>query len=282
MIKKTQLYTLDFWVITFMFAVCAAFLFFSEIIPSDFLIKENYFKNNSQYIYKKDLHRMMLCSNAFYSDKLEKYYQDPELLFEESAYLFKSKFKNKKTALVIIDNVYLVVHRYTKASFWDFIFSIPFRTSQAYRAWSNGLILIKQGIHSTKPLIVIEKRVGPYCTSSYLVTNYITGLQGTQFFKENSAFKEKWEDAAENIKEMLKKLDSSKIKHLNFSLNNFIVKDETPYLIDLELLRKYRFKTFFSKKNISSSYLSALENELINLNSDAHLIFHDQSLVSSL
>lgn len=279
--KRARIATLDFWIIALMLSLCFGFLVYSEVIPSDFFLSERFYKKDPHYYFKKEAHRMMLCHKSFYNNELTKYYDDPELFFKNAVFVLKSKYKNKETAVIAIDDISLVVHKYYKKNLLDYLLSIPFKPSEAFRGWYYGQILMKNKIACSKPILVIEKRIGPYCTSSYLVTSYITGLSGYDFFKDNSPYQEKWAETTDNIQQLLTNLNKIKVTHSDFELKSIIVKDDLPYLVDLDKLQRFRYKSTSSERIRLKKYFINLKSELNQKESKAYQLFEDKTIILS-
>ncbi len=279
--RRQRLYSLDFWVIPLLTLGCLVYLIFGEVFPTDFFLTTNTFKKNSNFVFQKHLNRMMLCSKSFYQADFEKYFQDPELLFENTSYFFINSHKGKKVALVSIKGTHFVAYKYTPRTLWGYFTKLPFQASKAFRSWHYGHLLSSLDINTTKPLLLIEKRLGPFCFSSYLITSYISGVKGAEYFNESSAFKEKWPETTKKILNTINLLSHSKIVQQNFSLNNFIIDGNQPYLVDLDKLHSYPFSHKLYQKRHYKNYLTSLEQDLKLSDEMASHIFQNQALVSN-
>lgn len=221
---------------------------------------------------------MMICKKSFFTEDLNKYFQDPELLFEQTTFHFKSKFKDKRMAVVKLGGAHFVAQEFSSSGINNLLLFVPFRATRAFRAWFYGNKLANKKILCAKPLLFIEKRLGPFRSKSYLLVNYITGLSGGEYFENLSAFKEHWPLAVESIHQQLLQLEDLQIKHIDFGLDSFMIKLGDPYLIDLENIKGYKFHSIFPKKKISHKYFTSLKEEIQNSNSSAYELF-DQKLL---
>lgn len=223
---------------------------------------------------------MMICRKSFYSEKLRKYYKDPELLFEQTTFHFKSKFKDKRMGVVKIGGDHFVAQEFSSTGLHKLLSFLPFRATRAFRAWFYGNKLMNEHVLCAKPLLFIEERLGPFRFKSYLVVNYITGLSGGEYFENVSAFKEHWPSVIESIHKQLNQLEALQVKNIDFGLDSFMVKNNQPYLIDLENIRGFKFRSFFPKKKTSQMYFTSLKEEVKNTNSSAFQLFHEKSIRS--
>lgn len=280
--RRQRLYSLDFWTIFLLSLGCFAYLIFTEVFPTDFFLSSNSFKKNPDFVFQKNSSHKMLCLKSFYQNDFNKYLQDPELLFENTSYYFTSCYKDKKIALVSIEGTYFIAHKFTPKSIWTYFTRIPFQASEAFRAWYYGHLLSKLNINATKPLLIIEKQTGPFCFTSYLITSYVSGINGDEYFKKSSAFKEHWPETSANILKTINDLSLSKIVQNNFCLHNFIIKDNQPHLIDLDKLHSYPLSHRLHQKRHFNKYFSSLENNLEFSSIEAYNIFKNQALVSRL
>ena len=257
---------------------CAVYLVFGELFPSDFYLSARSFKKNPNFVYQKDNFRTMISSKSFYREEFSIYYKEPERLFEGTSYLFSSHYKNTKVAVVTINGLHYVARKFQPDNLWAYLLQLPFKSSNALRAWYYGHMLSKLNINASKPVLMIEKRIGPFCFSSYLLSSYISGDKGDEYFQDSSPFKESWPEASSNLLKMLEKLSLSKIMHYNICLNNFIIKDNKPYLIDLEKLHKYPFSHKIHQKKHYNQYFSSIEKDLMESTLEGYNIFQEESL----
>lgn len=279
--KRLGRLSIDSLVLFLIVSCCFAFLIFSQILPFDFFLSHSKFQKESDYIYTRNLSRMMICSKAFYNPDFKEYYDNPEALFANSAHHFYSPYKNKRIAVVSIQGSFFVAHKFINNSFWSYIMQITAKASPAFRAWYYGHLLAKLGIHVAKPLLVIEKRFGPFCVSSYLVTSYLSGISAFEYFKEDSPFKEHWAETSDNLINTLTTLNQAKIVYLNLRLHNFVIKNNQPYLIDLDRLHKFHFShTKYQQKHLKQ-YCISLEKDLKNAHSDASTLFTNKRVLLS-
>lgn len=271
--KRKRFFSLEFGTLFLLFIGYIFYLCLHNILPGDFFISMDTFKKDSEYVFQKDLSRIMICSKSLYNSDYQNYYHNPDALFNNTEYLFPSKYKNKQVAVVKLDGNYFIAQKFRPYNIWSFLSIFLCRTSFAYRAWYYGHFLNKNQIPAAKPLMFIEKKFGPFCLSSYLITSYIPGIKGEEYFATDSAFSEHWPETSASLLKTIQQLEKLKIFHPDFSIENCIIKDETPYLIDLEKMHRA-----MNSKNLSKQYISSMKKNLSNTSKNAHQVFFEQTL----
>ena len=104
---------------------------------------------------------------------------------------------------------------------WQRILSV-FRGSSSKREYENCNKILSEGFLGAEPVLVIEKKKGPFVTESSFVSGFIEGQEGNfQNLKE--------------IGEELDKIHQAGYLHGDSQLVNFMVSDEGVYLIDCKL-----------------------------------------------
>ncbi len=121
------------------------------------------------------------------------------------------------------------------------------RPSRAWHAWKNGLTLEFYHIKTPKPLAIYEKRFGPFRSTAYLMMESIDGMDIVQFSKEHIENQQQLATMATEIATLLKKFQYTKIAHGDLKGSNIIIKNNQPYLIDLDAMKNYRTPLFFHK-----------------------------------
>ncbi len=279
MFSRQRRFSLEIFLWISLLLAFATVLHLCKISPFDWFVSDNLFKNNPQYVYKKDFNRLVITENSFYAPRLEKFIANPDLLFENVIHQFTSRYKGKKIAVVHLDGMCFIAHQFKKKSLLQWLTAFFSSPSQAMRTWYYRDLLESNGINCCKPLFLVEKRFGPICTSSYLLTNYILGCTGNEFFSQNSTSKDKWPEVVENIQQVLTRLSDAKIEYSKFAMNDVIIKNSRPYLIDLDKLQRTFYRTKSMRTKTLNKNLSLVENEMLESGSDAYEIFHKKNII---
>lgn len=267
--------SINFWIISVIFGVSLFYAALSEIFPIDWFMTSRPFRSNPDFIYKKNATRLLIAPQANNYFSYEPYFKDPDLLFEKTDHIFKDRKNRNKVALVEIEGVHYVVKKFKITGFNNWIKSFPFRASKAFRSWQYANYLTELNIPTPKPLMLIEKRVGPFWTDSYLVCEYLNGQTGKEYFSKDSPFKEHWKDSLNELKSLLEVLNAHQIIHADFSLNNIIVHERKIYLLDLSSLHLYHFDHAFYKRRYRNQHLEKLKRKFEELDSKASLLYKD-------
>lgn len=275
MIKKIQkkFFSLEFFFSATLLLGYIFYLSLNNILPSDYYISMGSFKKDPEYVFQKKFSRVMLCFKPLYNASFKDYYDNPDAIFTKTEYLFPSKFKNKQVAVVNLDGNYFIAQKFRPYNFLSFLSIFLCRTSYAYRAWHYGHLLSKHQIPAAKPLMFIEKKFGPFCVSSYFIAGYIPAIGAEIYFAPNSAFTEHWPETSTNLLKTIAQLEKLKLFYRDFCLENCLIKDETPYLIDLERIHRAIYSKHLSKQQISS-----LKKNLNEASISARHVFFEQSI----
>jgi heptose I phosphotransferase len=159
------------------------------------------------------------------------------LLNHPESYFNGTLLKHDATTSVVkahIDDRFLIVKRYNIKSFWHAM-NRGVRKSRAHICWENAERLIHLGINTAKPVAMIEKRLGPFRSTAYFISEHIEGeLASTYFSLENSSSK-----AAKHVSALIKQLYQVSISHGDLKATNIIISQDKPWLIDLDGMRQH-------------------------------------------
>lgn len=267
MYPKVPFYrSLNFWILSFVIVISLFYTCFSEIFPIDWFMTSQRYKNNPQFIYRKSFFTLFIQDKSLSYMDGEKYFKEPELLLQNIDYIFKDRQNKTKIALVDLEGKQCLVKKYDISNPISWFKNVPFRASKGFRSWYYAHELEKIGVKTAKPLFFIEKKWGPFWGSSYLVTEYIDGSKGSDYFGEHSPFKGRWNQALGQIDQLLSNLNNHLIIHGHLSLNNLIFYENEPYLIDLEHIHAYHFDHPFYRRRYQSQHLNSLRRRLKEIN----------------
>ncbi len=239
---------------------------FTERVPVDRWINSNPFKNNSTYTYSNQFKRRLIVSNSDLPVSLDKFYENPEALFQNTDRLISDMQLNPqiptKVALVQIEGRPYIAKKYHRVNFlrWTKIF--PIRGSYAYKSWYYADLLNQLGVQVAKPLLLIEKKFGPFWITSYTLQEYINGIKASQYFGHCTEFDEGWQTSLQELKELLNTLNKRHIAHRDLHLDNIMIQDGKPILIDLDYMRSYYFSHAFKLFSRNKKDLKKLSRDI--------------------
>ncbi|MCF7958826.1 MAG: lipopolysaccharide kinase InaA family protein [Phycisphaerae bacterium] len=143
----------------------------------------------------------------------------------------------------------VVIKRYNNKGF---IHSLrhTIKRPRARRCWLNAYRLNILGIETPTPLAYIEKRKGPVVWQSYLVTEFVNGVDICHFLEGKQTSKQECDAVIRQVKGVLERLKSHCICHGDMKPANIIVGQMGPSLIDLDAMTVLRWKwLFFFRKS---------------------------------
>lgn len=183
----------------------------------------------------KAWNKLFLCDRDYYSPAMQSFLREPD------RYLLKGEtLKQGITTTVVkinIDNQDFVVKRYNLKSFlfWLNICLLPTRASIC---WNNAQLLLKNHLHTPKPVAIIEKRFGFLRRSSYYITRFVSGVTADKYFCEESDAKKR-SLVVRKLANVFLTLRQLAIRHGDAKATNFIISESDIYLLDLDAMRNY-------------------------------------------
>lgn len=182
-------------------------------------------------------------------------FANPDKVMHENAVrLFKEDPRDTSTVVQVnYCGHNFIIKRYNLKGFWHTI-KRAIMPSNARRSWGNALMLHELAIPSIKPVALIENRCAFLKGRTYLVTKYVQGVLGIDYFHPNSPTQVHWEEAMMNIRSLVGLMREHCIVHDDFSFLNLLMVGEQPVLLDLDHLQRY------SKPN--AAFLKAHQRDL--------------------
>ncbi|MCH9634067.1 MAG: hypothetical protein S4CHLAM7_08050 [Chlamydiae bacterium] len=272
-LKKFYPKSSNFWIISSVSIIAVFYTFFSEIVPHDWFMTSRSYKKNSAFSYKKTFRRLLIADNTNFQCVEEKYFDQPDLLFEKTDHLFKNRRHKTKVALVEVNGRRYIAKKYNIPSFKVWLWQVPIRSSKAFRSWYYGNALYDLNIATPKVQLLIEKKIGILWTECYCLSDFIDGVLAVDYFNENSPFKEEWEKTIHELKNLIDQLNSHYIIHGDLSLNNIVIQNGTPFLIDLDRVHQYSFNHTYYKVRYKTQHLARLTKKFGEVSREAQLIF---------
>ncbi len=266
---RLKLFGITLAISSLIFALCILNFPIREFVTS---LK---YQNSSSYIYKKTGNRKLIASCSNCPFPLEKYFENPDLLFENVEYLFKDAPEKKgipvKVALIKIDGKQYVAKKYYPTNLSKLKCLLPIRSSKPYRSWYFAHFFEKLKIATPACLLLIEDKKGPFCVRGYTVHEYIDGVTAYVFFSPDSPYKNEWEQTLIEIHHLLKQLSKYKITHRSLHLDNIIIKDGKPALIDLDKTQHffplYPYKSLHKDKKDRNKFIEKFSETTESKNS---------------
>ncbi len=194
------------------------------------------FRECTSFVCHKSWNRFMVCDRNFYYGEMKKLIADPDSVIDSSRLL---KDGNSSTvALVEVDGKRIVIKRYNIKNFIHALKRCA-RNTRAWSSWRNAHRLESLGIPTPKPIAFLEKRWGPFRSTSYYISEYIDGTDLYRLITSDRSKEINIEALSIRFGEILKLLADACMSHGDFKATNFIVAGEKLYIIDIEGMREH-------------------------------------------
>ena len=113
--------------------------------------------------------------------------------------------------------------------------------STARKSWLDARYLCQAGVPTPQPRAFLERRVGPFKSQSYLLTDYVPGTSLYRFMRFGSPSQQAVQALARQAAAIWQQLVDLRIQHNDFQTENLLVDPQGKlWLIDLERLRPHK------------------------------------------
>jgi tRNA A-37 threonylcarbamoyl transferase component Bud32 len=205
------------------------------------------YRTCSEFIRSQNQKQLAISRRDMQGETLGRLLEDPDAFMRDGTTL---KAGNTSTVVrVQADDCDWVIKRYNIKSPWHAL-SRCFRPTRAWISWGNGHLLKISGIATPRAIAVIEKRIGPFRSTGYYVCNFVTGLHAEDFFHDDTVDALVKKQAAENFVHLFELFHKLKISHGDSKATNFLIRDNEPWVLDLDAMQECcsseRFEKLFS------------------------------------
>lgn len=177
-----------------------------------------------------------------------------QCISQDSDYYFCQKILKDDVATTVVDAVVgqknMIIKRINAQNIFTVLRRI-FYTSRVEKNWKYAQFLTQHGIDTFIPIMLVKKKCLGICVASYLYMSKIEGIQAATYF-EQATENTNWNELADKIIALIKKLNRLRIRHRDLNLSNIIIDQENkPYLIDLDAMKQdFRVGNFLYKREI--------------------------------
>jgi tRNA A-37 threonylcarbamoyl transferase component Bud32 len=183
---------------------------------------------------QQDFNQLLLANRGVALSSIKEFFSQPDNWLDESTLIKDGD--TTTVALVVLQNVPLVLKRYNMVSVWHRL-KRSIQPSRAMRCWHNALRLRALGIHTPKPVAVFERRWGPLRGTAYLLTDYIVGTRVSRYLAANPEL-EQTNKIVRAFKQLFTQLLKANICHGDTKADNFIWTDQQQlWAVDLDGMR---------------------------------------------
>jgi len=245
-----------------------------EVRKSKYRTEKDYlkkiFRESTSFICDKSMRRYMICGRAYYDDVMAAFLDNPDAVLKEGRML---KDGNSSTVYLIeLSGRLLVVKRYNMKNMWHAL-RRACRQSRAWVSWRNAHLLKSVGVNTPNPVAMMEKRLGPFRSVSYILTEYIDGTDIYHLVNSDKAGEIGLPGLVKQFGELLRMFVSSSISHGDFKATNFILSENKLFITDLDAVCKHRFTWRFQK-----AFMKDLDRLMQNWKNVPHIdaLFRDE------
>lgn len=202
------------------------------------------YRESTAIVCRKSFDRFMVCQRACYDEAMAAFLDNPDAVLKEGRIL---KDGNSSTVFLInLSRRPLVVKRYNMKNMWHAL-RRSYRQSRAWVSWRNAHLLKSIGINTPNPVAMMEKRLGPLRSVSYILTEYIEGTDTYHLLNSDKAGEIDLPGLVKQFGDLLMKFAYSSISHGDFKATNFILSDKGLFIADLDAVRRHKLKGRFNK-----------------------------------
>jgi hypothetical protein len=113
--------------------------------------------------------------------------------------------------------------------------------SPAKKSWRDSQFLLAAGVPTPQVRAYVERRIGPFNRSSYLLTDYVAGTSLYRLMRFEQPSADFIAHLADQVAVIWQRLDDAGIWHNDFKTENLLVDPQGKiWLIDLERMRRFR------------------------------------------
>lgn len=222
------------WIYLIIITALLSLLSFHIIYPNNSSISESFFRDNPDFFYEKEGRNLLICRGDDYTDDLKKLALNPDHPFETK----KSWIKDDQERSILtwrMSGKKYVIKRYNACSIAHWLKQlVKYSSSTALQSFYYSYLLDQIDIKSAKAVAIIEKRVGPFLSTSYQVMEHIKGTKGSDFFDEATLAELDYDRSIKETVKLARKLENANLVHSELKLNHIVYVDGSPYLLDLD------------------------------------------------
>ncbi|WP_155309205.1 lipopolysaccharide kinase InaA family protein [Desulfosarcina ovata] len=205
-------------------------------IVSKGYLKKNY-RESTETVCRKSFSSFVLCKRDHYTKSMESFLGNPDIAFDSPEMIMLKNGNSTTVVRLTVDGMDLVIKRYNAKNIFRG-FRHAFKKSYADRSWGAAHYLINNGIKTARPIAMKEMRIGPFRGKSYLVCEYIDGINALDYFID-PAFKDK-KIMAQKVVGIFNQLELLRVRHGDMKATNILIYYNNPYLIDLDSMVIYK------------------------------------------
>ncbi|WP_299728726.1 lipopolysaccharide kinase InaA family protein [uncultured Endozoicomonas sp.] len=195
---------------------------------------EKIFRTCTDFVAESKFNKFQVINRTEIRPALTEFMADPEPLINAGKVL-KRGSTNTVSIVTLSDQTQVFVKRYKSTKGLLHWFLRGFRQSRARNGWYTAHYLLRLlGIDTPKPIALMEYKVGPFVTCSYLVTAFVEAEDALHYFNELKTITPEATTRSKLLKDTLKVLKDALFFHGDMKATNFLFAYGHPLVIDLD------------------------------------------------
>jgi len=199
------------------------------------LVLNKLFRDTTANVCVQDWSRFLVYRRDLTAPAWQAFIADPDAAMARGVML-----KNGNSSTVVrvrIAGRDVVVKRYNLKNFWHGVKRLLFPT-RAWHSWRNAHMLEMLGIATPKPLLMLERRIGPLRRVAWYVAEHVEGVDVQSLLREEQVGSALWQETLEQFRQLFSALREYAIVHGDTKANNFIRSGQALQVLDLDAMRR--------------------------------------------
>lgn len=204
-----------------------------------YVCQRKVFRSSTAIICRKSWWQFSACVREHDSENMRLFLSNPEAMLNGPV---KKTLKNGNSSTVVLIEINgrkYVVKRYNIKSFWHGI-KRALQATRAAISWRNGHGLVLAIIPTAKPVALLEKRFGPFRSTSYFISEHVPNITLQNYFSASNSLEENM-FIGEKVMDLIKRLANMHISHGDLKATNILMVGSDPLIIDLDAMHLHRF-----------------------------------------
>lgn len=196
------------------------------------------YRSCSEFVRTRRGGQVAICRRDAQGGALEAFLNDPDAFMSRGELL---KDGNSATVVRIRrDGIDWVVKRYNIKNPWHAL-SRCVRPTRAWVSWGNAHRLKISGIATPRAVALLEKRFGPLRSTGYYVSDFLDGDSAEDILRDERVSASLKERATAEFVGLFGLLSQLGIAHGDCKANNFLIRDQRLWVLDLDAMRESVF-----------------------------------------
>lgn len=219
---------------------------------------EGFVRGMEEY-HKKTFSIYIRCRHQFMTDSMKVLLNDPDqFLYNPQTHIIQNNFKST-LGIVAMDGRKIVIKRHNYKSVWHRLRRY-FRPTRAAKNWAMSEILLDNHIWVPLPVAYVETRIGLLRGKSFFIYEYVEGIMGEEYFKQNINTPDRVEQGIDLVLELIKQIKKIGFIHGDIRMSNLIFKDDRICLLDLDDIKPI---TWYQVNRVKTRDVRGLKKDIV-------------------